>query len=233
MHYFLKVNKLKTWQCRTLVWLTIVALHCLIIWHGHLQTTVENKKENHPFAISWIVAPRPSVTPLPPQPQQKMAPRTPPVVPAHEIHRITPKQQKAKPIIHSTQALAELPRPAADSPTVAASSPAAKASAAEESPDRPDIPITVENLRFRRRITPRYLPAAQAMGNEGTVTIAVSIDESGMPDHVEIKHSSGFSLLDNAAVDAANDSRFYPYLVNGQAKRITALIPYYFSLHQS
>jgi protein TonB len=58
---------------------------------------------------------------------------------------------------------------------------------------------------------PRYPHVAREKGWEGTVTIKVLVDEQGTPKFVEVHQSSGFSVLDEAALETVKKRwRFHP-----------------------
>ena len=47
---------------------------------------------------------------------------------------------------------------------------------------------------------------------EGTVYVSFRINESGRPDEIEIKKSSGHSILDSATVKVIKKAAPYPYI---------------------
>ncbi|HEX6812287.1 MAG TPA: energy transducer TonB [Planctomycetota bacterium] len=57
---------------------------------------------------------------------------------------------------------------------------------------------------------PRYPEAARRNGYEGTVTVALDIDEQGRVTAVRVVRSSGHSVLDRAAVHSLGTWRFTP-----------------------
>lgn len=57
---------------------------------------------------------------------------------------------------------------------------------------------------------PEYPEFAADQGSEGTVILRVKVLPNGKPAEVKVKKSSGFSLLDDAAVDAAKKWAFTP-----------------------
>ncbi len=63
-------------------------------------------------------------------------------------------------------------------------------------------------LQTRTRVEPTYPPAARRAGEEGTVRLRVLVDESGRPKDVQVAKTSGFTRLDNAAVQAVRRWRF-------------------------
>lgn len=57
---------------------------------------------------------------------------------------------------------------------------------------------------------PSYPPAAQRLGEEGTVEIAIDLRTDGEVVAVAVSRSSGSPRLDAAALDAARTWRFHP-----------------------
>jgi TonB family protein len=73
---------------------------------------------------------------------------------------------------------------------------------------------------------PEYPADAQAAGATGTVVVQVTIDESGMV--MNAKAVSGHPLLQQAAVNAANQARFSPTSLMGEPVKVTGVITYNF-----
>ena len=57
---------------------------------------------------------------------------------------------------------------------------------------------------------PEYPERARWEGWEGTVTVRVLVDEEGKSKSLEVNHSSGYPLLDKAAMEALRRCRFNP-----------------------
>ena len=55
---------------------------------------------------------------------------------------------------------------------------------------------------------PAYPPMARKLGLEGVVLLRVDVSAKGTPDKVVIAHSSGASLLDEAAIKAVQGWTF-------------------------
>ena len=78
--------------------------------------------------------------------------------------------------------------------------------------------------------TPRYPEEARLLGIEGTVITGCVVDIDSTIALVEILQSSGYSILDNAAVDAAYQALFEPGMSGGEPVRVWVSIPYCFQL---
>jgi protein TonB len=73
---------------------------------------------------------------------------------------------------------------------------------------------------------PPYPPIARAARAAGTVTVQVTIDESGRV--ISARAVSGHPLLQQAAVQAAHGARFSPTQLSGQPVKVTGVITYNF-----
>ena len=75
---------------------------------------------------------------------------------------------------------------------------------------------------------PTYPKNAKDAGEEGYVTVYVTIDENGQV--IEAHAGVGHPYLQEAAVEAAKQAKFEPTQVDGQPVSVTASITYRFSL---
>lgn len=66
------------------------------------------------------------------------------------------------------------------------------------------------NAAYLHNPTPVYPAAARRAGYEGAVIIRAHIQIDGNADRVEIKKSSGYAMLDQAALEAVRKWRFVP-----------------------
>ena len=64
--------------------------------------------------------------------------------------------------------------------------------------------------RYARTVPPRYPGKARRAGWEGTTLLKVLVDPEGAPDRVAVDRTSGFEVLDAAAVKAVQRWRFHP-----------------------
>lgn len=132
------------------------------------------------------------------------------------------------------------PSAASNTPPVktSAAAPDAKAKAdAEATPKQaivkpPVKPISggVLNGKATSLPVPTYPPAARSARASGLVAVEVVIDGSGKV--ISAKATSGHALLQQAAVQAAQQARFTPTLLSGQPVKISGIINYNFALQQ-
>jgi protein TonB len=70
--------------------------------------------------------------------------------------------------------------------------------------------------RLLERPAPRYPAAARRSGQAGTVHLRLEVRTDGRVGRVEVAATSGFLLLDEAAVASARSWRFSPAKENGR-----------------
>ena len=77
---------------------------------------------------------------------------------------------------------------------------------------------------------PPYPPAAKAARAQGSVSVDVTVDETGSV--ISAEAVSGHPLLRAAAVAAAKQAKFSPTLVQGEPVKVSGLLTYNFVLEQ-
>ncbi len=167
-----------------------------------------------------------------PQPQPRPEPVKPKTVPVvkKQITRPTPR-----PIVEKTplpQAITEeLPPPQESNEPPAVAAPATPEPAAA-SATVPATPKMISGVSYINAPRPVYPPLDARMGNEGTVTLRVLINEKGRAEQVEIQKSSGSMRLDDAAREAVLRALFKPYLEDGRPTPAYAIVPINFTLNR-
>jgi protein TonB len=68
------------------------------------------------------------------------------------------------------------------------------------------------------------------MGQQGKVMLRVLVNSNGTTDKVEIRSSSGFDRLDDAALDAVRRWRFVPARQGDRPVAAWVLVPIIFAL---
>ncbi|USU17392.1 energy transducer TonB [Paraburkholderia fungorum] len=166
-----------------------------------------------------------SIAPPPPKP-------TPPV---HTKAKVQPK-----PTPTPKPAPTPLPEAAAPSPTPVAApdptppAPAAPPVQAAPAVGRPTMEITApKNVSHIdcNMVTPEYPSLSKRRGETGTAYVKFVVGLTGKLENIELKKSSGFNRLDDAALAAAHASACKPYLENGQPVRAAYTQPYNFNLN--
>lgn len=77
---------------------------------------------------------------------------------------------------------------------------------------------------------PAYPATARRFGQQGTVWLRVRVLADGNPAEVQLRQSSGFAWLDQAALSAVRHWRFVPATQEGQAVAAWVQVPLTFSL---
>jgi periplasmic protein TonB len=77
---------------------------------------------------------------------------------------------------------------------------------------------------------PVYPEMARLRGEQGRTVLRVSVDPDGRPDTVSIAVSSGYPILDSAALSAVRDWRFVPATRGNTPVPAIAEVPVKFQL---
>ena len=107
------------------------------------------------------------------------------------------------------------PTPVQNTPSVAATSAASTAPSTEPAVPPPPKTLPSSAVRFLIKPQPVYSAASLELGESGTVTMLILVDENGRAKEVKVTKSSGYPRLDRAAVAAGNPARFQPFLEAG------------------
>ena len=200
----------------------------LTLRHDPVQPALESR-----VMTAQLLPPAPVAAPAA---VQSVAPPPPtPTPPVHSKPKVQPK-----PTPKPTPApLREAPAP---SPvTVAPPEPAAPAAPAAPTPAAPAAPAigrqTME-ISAPKNVShldcniakPDYPALSRRRGETGTAYVKFVVGLTGKLENIELKKSSGFSRLDDAALAAAHASACKPYLEDGQPIRAAYTQPYNFNL---
>ncbi|CAL60545.1 putative Periplasmic protein TonB [Herminiimonas arsenicoxydans] len=161
-----------------------------------------------------------------PEPKPQPAePKTVPVV-KKQVTRPTPRPVVTE--APSPQAITETATP----PQESKEPPAVAAPSAPAAPAAPATPKMISGVSYINAPRPVYPPLDARMGNEGTVTLRVLINEKGRAERVEVQKSSGSLRMDDAARDAVMRALFKPYLEDGRPAPAFAIVPINFTLNR-
>jgi protein TonB len=83
---------------------------------------------------------------------------------------------------------------------------------------------------YRKNPPPRYPGLARRKGYQGTVVLEVLVDERGKVGGLRVITSSGYAILDRAAVGAVENWLFEPGVREGEAVAMRVKIPVRFEL---
>ena len=218
--------------------LAVVVLHVGFIWalqSGLLMRTAE------------LIVPAEVLSQLiePPAPKAEPAPPAPPASPTPPIPRVQKKivakarasaqQQQQQPLAITD------PMPAPDAPTgivtptppapvaapVAQAAPGAPAGA---SPAPSAVQLPSSNADYLQNPKPAYPALSKRMGEQGKVMVRVLIGVDGAAQKAEIRQSSGFERLDQAALNTVLKWRYVPGKRGGMAEEMWFNVPINFVL---
>lgn len=161
------------------------------------------------------------ITP-PPVEKPKEPPKPLPVKP--RVPRVEP-QREPPPLI--TAATETPPPPSAPAPQPEL--PSASAPIAAAPAPAPVVPPNF-NAAYLNNPPPAYPVTARRMGQQGKVILRVLVNPAGTADKVELRTSSGFDRLDDAALDAVRRWRFVPARQGDQPVTAWVLVPIVFTL---
>ena len=100
-------------------------------------------------------------------------------------------------------------------------------------PPPPPPPVDIapsENISYRRLRPPKYPPQAVRQRMEGKVVLKVLVGLDGKPEEITVEKTSGYRVLDQAAIAAVKTWVFNAGQKNGAASRGYALVPIEFNL---
>lgn len=101
-----------------------------------------------------------------------------------------------------------------------------------QSPGEADDDIIITEPRYRTAPRPPVYPRrARDLGQEGTAMVRVKLDHAGNPAEVSLLESSGYALLDHAAIRAARGWQFEPERRGGRPVAAFVHIPVRFALN--
>ncbi len=140
------------------------------------------------------------------------------------------KRSVAEPVIApaATEQPIVVDKGAAVSPASPSGKTAAKKTAAKpQAKPKPIVKITRDPSPLASNQAPKYPPQALRSGVEGSVSVRVEVDASGMPTDVKVVERSGERSrdLDRAVTDAVRKWRFEPAMENGKAVAGAVVVP--------
>jgi len=94
----------------------------------------------------------------------------------------------------------------------------------------PSSTAPIFNAAYLQNPQPPYPLSAKRRGIEGKVLLRAEVGPDGVSNHVEVKKSSGWEMLDHAALKAVQNWRFIPAMKGAQAVTAWVEIPVAFRL---
>ncbi len=212
-----------TMNRRLLIAASVVLLHVGVLWalqSGLMRRAVEVIIPGE-ILSEFISPPAPEA----PKPQTPAPPRKPePPLPKPQLQPPTPQPvTTAEPSPVVAQAVPAVAAPAAiEASTVAA------APAAPPAPARIELPSS--DAAYLNNPKPAYPPLSRRLGEQGKVVVRVLIGVDGTAQQAEIRSSSGYDRLDQAALATVRSWRYVPGRRNGVAEAMWFNVPINFVL---
>ncbi|HEX2115703.1 MAG TPA: energy transducer TonB [Alphaproteobacteria bacterium] len=180
-------------------------------------------------------------------------PEPPPVEPAVsepvEVARALPPPPKPRPAPVKSKPAAQKPpaieqpatvaQPVAAAPPAEIRAPVSVAAAASPAPTaattaaaaEPAEPPVIHEPRYRHPPTPpRFPPRALELNQQGTVVVRALVGPDGTSSEIIVWRSSGYALLDQAALRAVRDWAFEPASVGGRRIASWVEVPVRFAI---
>jgi periplasmic protein TonB len=216
----------------------VVALHAALV-----AVVLTNRDAVTPAALesrtitAELLQPEPVAAPGAIQSTPTPPPKPMPQV-SHEKPKVQPKPKPTPtplPVAEApSQHVAETPaptEPAPPAPTPPAPAPTQQAAA--PATGKPTMalsaPKNVSHLDCNI-VEPDYPMLSKRRGETGVAYVHFVVGLSGKIENIELKKSSGYSRLDDAALDAMRNSSCKPYMEDGQPVRAAYTQPFDFSL---
>jgi protein TonB len=215
--------------------IAVVGFHVLGLWAlqaGLLRRAVELVV---PVSVlsEVIEAPQPQVTPTPPQPRPQPAPApAPKAAPQPQPAAQTAPQPVAvatpTPTPQAPATVTEPQPPAPPETAIANAPPAAPTPAAPPAPPKLELPSS--SADYLNNPPPPYPPLSKRLGEQGKVVVRAFIEANGTATKAEIRTSSGYERLDQAALQTVLKWRYVPGKRAGAAEAMWFNVPIHFVL---
>lgn len=189
-----------------------------------------------------LAAPRTSPTPVLPSPIHvrliEAAAESPAPVPAPTSPVVAPPRPPQPARVPSPPVAAApptAPQPAAEPvpdlrPAEPVAAPAAPAAPAPPQPAPPPVMQPRFDAAYLDNPRPPYPGVSRRLGEEGEVRLRVRVDPAGLAQQVEIQQGSGYSRLDQAALETVRQWRFVPARLGDQPVAAWIIVPIQFTL---
>ena len=167
--------------------------------------------------------------PSPPRPQPVATPEPTP----QPTPQPTPSKTVA-PAVVAQAAPAPVPAPAAPTPPAPArveAPPAPPPTPVVSAPSKTEVSIPASYSASNQK--PTYPAMSKRLGEQGTVVLRVLVKADGSAGEVEVKSSSSYPRLDQAAVEAVKTWRFNSAKIDGKAIDEWYQVPIPFKLQSS
>uniref|UniRef100_UPI0035AF0F28 energy transducer TonB n=1 Tax=Hylemonella sp. TaxID=2066020 RepID=UPI0035AF0F28 len=209
---------------RLLIATGVILLHVAVLWAlqaGLMRRAVEIIVPGE--ILSEFISP-----PAPPAPQ----PQTPAPQPVKQEVKPVVKPKPTPPLPAPTPEPAPVVAPAAPAPAQPAieASTVAATAAAPQAPAPARIELPSSDAAYLNNPKPAYPALSRRLGEQGKVVVRVLIGVDGTAQQAEIRTSSGYDRLDQAALATVRSWRYVPGKRNGTAEAMWFNVPINFVL---
>ncbi len=203
----------------------------LLVYKKDIQQNIQESAS--PITVSIIAPPAPE-----PVPEPELVPVIKPEKPAKKtvikpkkvVEKIVPVENVEQPLIEATTEPVFDNMPEVEEVAV----PEVEQTAAPAPPRATEIEEVIEQPKFGvaylNNPAPNYPRLSRKIGEEGRVLLKVLVSEQGAANTVEVEKSSGYTRLDESAVDAVKRWKFIPARKGAQALSAYVLVPISFAL---
>lgn len=205
-------------------WIPIAAIlaHALVLW---VFVVTRAPSATPPRIASMSV----SVSAAP-MPQAEPAPVTPPK-PLPQTNTRPTSQPQPRPVRETVVSAPASSAASNDAPAVPVAVPAAPPAGGEASAEPAPVSAPRFDADYLQNPRPDYPSLSRRLGEQGRVVLRVRVEPSGAASQVELQRSSGFSRLDEAALQAVRRWKFVPARRGSEAIAEWVLVPIPFILH--
>jgi len=228
----------------------VLLLHLLVLWavragllesvQGALPPVVQLTFIT-PTATPRLAPPAPPVRkpePVPPKAVAERAQPAPPVPAPRSAEAIAPSQPVASALPAAPQGQAAPAVPAgaalglAQVPGGVGPAAATAAAPAPAPPAQPKVELPAVDAEYLHAPKLEYPRMSRKLNEQGRVLVAVLIGTDGMPQKLEVKTSSGYERLDQAALATVKGWHFVPGKRGGVPEAMWFTVPIHFVLNE-
>jgi protein TonB len=214
----------RTWRVSA----AVVLVHAALLWlalHSLSTPTLSGPSER--LMLASVVAeipampamvstrPAPAPTQVTQRPQTQARPQTTAVPTAPSTVVATAAAESA---------------PSANAAPASAAQPSAQPSTRTATPASAAVVLPSSDADYLNNPAPVYPRMSRRMGEQGTVMVRVLINADGRAEQAEIRTSSGYARLDDAALDTVKRWRYVPGKRAGTAEAMWFNVPVRFVL---
>lgn len=202
---------------RVVVFALVLSAHVAVISAWSTQPDA-NAATHHELSVSFALAaeaPQPAIA----QPRKSSVP---PLSPSKKIAEQATEAPAEQPVTVAA------PSVATAAPSIATAAPSIATAAPAVADTEPDYKATYLN-----NPPPVYPLIARRNGLQGRVLLSVEVLADGVCGQINIHKSSGYAMLDNAALQTVKSWRFLPARQAGHAVDKWFMIPVQFSLRDN